>query len=270
MVTALAHAARGKEPRRDPLPTCDLAAVRPRERRADPLSVDGSDDARLLRPAVDLGAHGVLRERREQLRAARGQPRAGPYGPSQASRRPGCSAASRSTLSVGAAESSQYVTRRLVADDAPPPDVLARAQRRASSSPRATRTYPRVLWRRGISRRGYCPRVRWSRLVVSPDRDPRSPSVAAFVVRSLATAVAHLYYDSCALCTRRAEVVAFDLGIFLNASDRRPRTARRRTRTSTGIGHYLGYVYPPLARVRHDPCWPSLPPTRRLRASGRS
>ena len=67
--------------------------------------------------------------------------------------------------------------------------------------------------------------------------------VAAFVVVA-AKAVAHLYYDP-ALFALAGWFVAPDLGIFLNASDR-VLDGQTPYQDVEGIGHYLGYVYPPL------------------------
>ena len=69
--------------------------------------------------------------------------------------------------------------------------------------------------------------------------------VAVSVFLVLAAKVgAHLYYDP-ALWALAGWVVAPDLGIFLNASDR-ILEGQTPYEDVNGIGHYLGYVYPPL------------------------
>ena len=62
-----------KEPRRDPIPAVDLTPVGALEGRPGSPPGRRSHDARLLRPAVDLGADNVPRQRCEELRAARRQ-----------------------------------------------------------------------------------------------------------------------------------------------------------------------------------------------------
>jgi hypothetical protein len=66
----------------------------------------------------------------------------------------------------------------------------------------------------------------------------------AVVIVVAAKAAAHLYYDP-ALWALAGWVVAPDLGIFMEASDK-ILNGQTPYRDVEGIGHYLGYVYPPL------------------------
>ena len=131
-LSASQPAARRQEPRRDPVPAADLAAVRAGERRPDPLSGNGSHDARLLRPAVDLGADDVRRQRREELRRRRLQA-ADTRQPSEAvTLEAGCSEVSTSRSSSG---SRRPPSRSRAA-------TWSTAWRRAASA-QAERTAPR-------------------------------------------------------------------------------------------------------------------------------
>jgi hypothetical protein len=94
----------------------------------------------------------------------------------------------------------------------------------------------------GVSRRGYCPRVRpgWKRaawLAIAV-------VVGSVLVVLAAKVAARLYYDP-ALWALAGWVVAPDLGIFLEAGDA-ILDGRSPYQEVEGIGHYLGYVYPPL------------------------
>src|SRR6184192_2429971 len=70
----------------DAVPAGDLAAVGPAEPRPDDAAAEAAGDERLLRPAVDLRAHGVLRRRCKRV-GERGESRAGGRWPGQGSAR---------------------------------------------------------------------------------------------------------------------------------------------------------------------------------------
>ena len=91
-------------------------------------------------------------------------------------------------------------------------------------------------------------------------------AAGAVVIVLAAKVGAHLYYDP-ALWAVAGWVVPPDLGIFLNAGDA-VLDGRTPYQDVDGIGHYLGYVYPPLlAFVDHSALGPAL--SGRRRASGR-
>jgi hypothetical protein len=94
----------------------------------------------------------------------------------------------------------------------------------------------------GVPRRDYSPRVRpgWKRAAWLG----LAAIVGCVLVVLAAKVAARLYYDP-ALWALAGWVVAPDLGIFLEAGDA-ILDGRSPYQAVEGIGHYLGYVYPPL------------------------
>ena len=126
--------------------------------------------ARLLRPAVDLGADDVLRERREQLHAAGCEPRTCAR---RAGERPACRIAAQRPGHArgGVAESSQYVIRSDVSAEVAPDAAATAISNVEARTTVSARTRSRVLLRRASSERRLQPRLVSAR--AAPDRSYR-------------------------------------------------------------------------------------------------